>query len=396
MTAASTENQPNANPLTLSAQIVSGLGAAGVAMQNYPAVVLFMQDLVKHMPALHTSSALLHSTAFITGGLASGMVNYWMNLELMDDFYKRITSNKAPQYIRYKLNTWQKFQYFGGIFVFVVTGILFGLMAFTFALTGPLAVLSNAVGLLVASIMTIQEVETWLKSYDDKYENDENENPVAPPLTMAQLIGKYCGHVIAAGNVLALSLLFTLSLTQFLMTLHMAAFPALMIGLTVAFTFGAFTEYFFYNAYLSDFGKDFAKKWEAMLTIPPLYLAFGILCMSTNALVNAALTYAGVHLLSGLLVAASITLPPVAAITVVAAISAFFAGSASLILGTALWIRTYAKKPEAQPPQSIPASVVPLSMYRPASNAEHVHGSLQSSSSNGVAGDSYRLGSSAK
>ena len=269
------------------------------------------------------------------------MVNYWMNVGLLKDFYNRMTSTKDYQYK--SMSAWQRLHYFSGIFVFVVTGILFGLMAFTFAMTGPLAVLSIVAGVFVAAIMTIQEVETWLKWFDPE---DENQHDTAQPLTTMQMFGKWVGHIIAAGNVLALSLLFALGLAQSLMVLHVAAFPALIVGFVVAFTFGAFTEFFFYNYYLSDFCKDFGKKWGEMLALPNV--KFGFLCVITNALVNGALTYAGVGLLTGLFVAANITLPPMLAITVLAAVSAFFAGSASFILGLDFWISQNKPAPAVQ------------------------------------------------
>ncbi|MBP6918195.1 MAG: hypothetical protein KBB94_04725 [Legionellaceae bacterium] len=352
-----TENPTN---LPTYSQIISGLGAVGIALQNYPAVVIFINSLTKNIiPVSQVSTALIHTSALTTGGIASGMVNFWMNVELLDGFFKRMTEKNDEgnyKYIReyQKLTAWEQLQYFSGIAVFVVTGILFGLMAFAFAMEGPLALLSVVAGVLVAGIMTIQEVETWLQSYDKLFQSRDPKNQEVmqedgeeTSLDHWQLVGKYCGHLIAAGNVLALSLLFTLGLTQSLMILQIALLPALITGFTIAFTFGAFTEYFFYNAYLADFCKDFGKNWEKMLAIKHAWA--GIACISTNALVNAALTYAGVELLTGVLVAASITLPPVAAITALAAISAFFGGTASFILGTAFWIRQNESKPQPKP-----------------------------------------------
>lgn len=309
---------------------LAALGAAGVALQNYPAVVLFFNGLAQGIiPASHWLNVSIQLAAFGTGGLCSGLVNYWMNVELLEGFFQRITGNESYAY--QKLNTlWQQLQFFGGIFVFLVTGLLFGLMAFTFAMEGPLATLSIAAGLFVAAIMTIQEIETWLSSYDQTRSVETN-------LTLWQQCGQWIGYIIAVGNVFALSLLFTLSLAQALMAMQVAAFPALIAGLAIGFTFGAFTEYFFYNYYLSDFCQNFAENWTRMQAIPQAWLGF--LSVSINAFVNCALTYAGVELLSGLLVAAHIALPPVAAITALAVFSALFAGSASFILGLAFWIR---------------------------------------------------------
>ena len=323
----------------LSSRMLSGLGAVGIALQNYPAVHLFMNGLIRGGTSVsNLSKALIEAASLSAGGLCSGMVNYWMNVELLDGFFERMNSTKEYQYKRLKLTAWQKLQYFGGIFVFVVTGILYGLMAFTFAMEGPLATLSIAAGLFVAGIMTVQEVETWLVSYEPI------DTGIAKPLTNAQQLGKGLGHLIAVGNVVALSLLFTLSLAEGLIALHVAALPALITGLAVAFTFGAFTEYYFYNFYLANFCKDLKTNLANMMRVP--YAWIGLLCISTNAFVNAALTYAGIELLQGLLVAASIALPPATAIIILAATAAFFAGSASFILGADFWTRQNKPKQE--------------------------------------------------
>lgn len=313
--------------------IISGLGALGVALQNYPAVELVMKGFIS---TTKVSKSLITLGALASGGLCSGLVNYWMNVNLLNGFFKRMTSDKAYQYKG--LTLWQQLQYFAGISVFVVTGLLFGLMAFTFALEGPLALLSIAAGVFVAIIMTIQEVETWLSSYDVKEGNTEAS------LTSWQALGQLCGHVIAMGNVLALSFLLTLGMAQSLIMLGMAAFPALMMGTGIAFTFGAFTEYFFYDVYLANFCKNFSQKWQQMMEHPQAWL--GLLCVSTNALVNAALTYAAVDLLTVILISAQIALPPVAAMMAMAGVLAFFAGSASYILGLDFWIGS---KPEVKP-----------------------------------------------
>lgn len=361
MTATLTEqNIESTSQLPTYSQIISGLGAVGVALQNYPGVFLFINSLTKNIiPVSQASTALIHTTALATGGLASGMVNFWMNVELLDGFFTRMTEKDEEGNYKYiqeykKLSGWQQFQYFSGIAVFIITGILFGLMAFVFAMEGPLAILSIVAGLLVAGIMTVQEVETWLLSYDKlfkaldaKNQSIEEEIEKEVPLSFWQRVGKYCGHFIAAGNVLALSLSFTLGLMQSLMFLNVAALPALIIGLSIAFTIGAFTEYFFYNTYLAEFCQNLGEKIEKMMAIK--HAGVGIFFITTNALVNAALTYAGVELLAGLVVGASISLPPVAVITALATIAAFFAGTASFILGTAFWIRQNEAKPQPTP-----------------------------------------------
>lgn len=332
-------NKKSKDNTHIYSRTLSTLGAFGTALQNYPAVDLFMNELFKNIiTAGKLSKNLAKITALGAGSMCGGLVNFWMNVELLDGFFARF--KKGYHYKNLKLTAWQKLQYFGGIFVFLVTGILFGLMAFTFAMSGPLAMLSIAAGIFVAIIMTIQEIETWLSSYD-------NQGPTSKEsLTLQQQIGKWCGHIIAVGNVLALSLLFTLSLAQALIALNVAALPAIIAGVAVAFTFGAFTEYYFYNFYLAKFCKNFSQNWKSMTEVPNAWLGF--LCVTTNAFVNAALTYAGIGLLSGLLIAANIALPPVLAITILASVCAFFAGSASFILGMDFWVRQNPQKSQVQ------------------------------------------------
>jgi len=146
---------------------------------------------------------------------------------------------------------------------------------------------------------------------------------------------------------LALSLLFTLSLAEALIALQVAAIPALIAGFLVSFTFGAFTEYYFYNFYLADFCKDFGENWNLMMAAP--YALVGLLSVSTNALVNAALTYSALGLLTVLLVTAGVVLPPVWVITALSLTSAFFAGAASVVLGMDFWIGDKPAKPEVKP-----------------------------------------------
>ena len=73
-----------------------------------------------------------------------------------------------------------------------------------------------------------------------------------------------------------------------------------------------------------------------MMKVPHAW--FGLSCVVTNAFVNGALTYSGIELLVGLILTANIALPPLMIITSIAAVSALFAGSASLILGLDFWI----------------------------------------------------------
>jgi hypothetical protein len=117
-----------------------------------------------------------------------------------------------------------------------------------------------------------------------------------------------------------------------------AAFPALLVGLSVAFSGGAFTEFYFYNFFLSKFCHSFDKKWALMMDTKFAY--FGLFCISSNALVNLALTYSGVGLLSLVLVTAGVALPPMWAVIGLSAVSGVFAGAASFLLGMDFWIKS--------------------------------------------------------
>lgn len=320
------------NTLVVS-QVLSGLGALGVALQNYQGVELFINGLVKTRAPMMTVFG--PPLAFLSGGVCSGIVNFWMNEKLLKGFFTRMLSDE--DYFFKSLTAWQKLEYFSGIFVFIVTGILFGLMAFAFTMEGPLAILSVAAGLFVSIIMTIQEIETWLGSYTLAQQEDQLE------LSSMQQFGKFCGHVIAVGNVLALSTLFTLGLAESLIALSFAPLFALQLGLTTAFTFGAFTEYYFYNFYLANFCKDLDLNIQLMMETKHPYL--GLLCVSINAFVNGALTYSGVELLTALLLSAGIGVPSLSLITGLALVSAIFAGSASMVLGMDFWIGEKPKPP---------------------------------------------------
>lgn len=302
--------------------IIAGLGALGTAMQNYQAVAITLTDLAaKTLPASRALDWTIQFSAIAAGAVCSGLVNFYVNIELLEDFFKRFESNAESETTQMTL--WEQIIYWGGIGIFVVTGLLFGAMAFTFATAGPLAFLSIGVGLFVAAIMTIQEVETWLASYETEEKEIE--------LSTWQWVGKYIGHIIAIVNVIALSLLFSLSLAQSLIMLHVAAVPALIAGFTIAFTFGAFTEFFFYNGFLSTVCQDFTDKVSQIASASGAWLNF--LTVSINALVNTALTYAGIEILIALLVASNIALPPVAVLTAGTVILSLFAGAASFILG---------------------------------------------------------------
>ena len=250
------------------------------------------------------------------------------------DFKKSIlvitaeAAHTKRKYFDYKNATsLEQAKYYGGSLVVIVTGVLFGLTAFMFAMGSPLAMLSFMAGLFVTGITMIQELEAWLAAWDPT---------IGSATGLPQRFGEWCGYIIAVGNVLAFSLMFTLSLAETLILLHVAAIPALAVGAAVSFFFGGFTEYNFYAPYLTALCGQFGDKWQAMMATD--WALAGILCMSVNAFVNAAAAYTSLDLLTALLVSASVTLPPVAVITVISVALTLLAGSASFLLGMNFWI----------------------------------------------------------
>lgn len=308
--------------------VASLLGAAGTALQNYMAVMTLFQAIAQG--ASKATWAALHGIAIALGGACTGLVNLCINIGLLESFLERVTNKKIPD-----LKGWQRFRYWFGSSIFVVTGILFGLTALAFGPIGALAAIGIAAGFFVSVIMVIQELETWLESFDN----------LGPKKSLKQIFiewknsltkGKVLGIVIAIGNVVALSLLFTLGLATFLTGVGVPALPALIIGLCVAFTGGAFTEFYFYNRFLSTFCEKIKEKWHAFkeTTFPVFGAAAGII----NAIVNGVLSYTGIMMITGLLTAASIAVPPLGVMIAIAATAAVFAATASFILGADFWI----------------------------------------------------------
>ncbi len=277
--------------------LLSLLGAAGTGLQNYMAVA----DLLGSITSFSIEAA--RRLAFVLGGVCSGLVNFCMNIELLESFIQRLNGEKE----REKLVGWKKFRYYAGSAVFIVTGILFGLSAFAFGPVGPLAILSVAAGIFVAIIMAIQELETWLQSFDKKPASNNTEEVDSQEEELSML-GKVLGTIISVGNVLALSTFLAIGLSTFLIGLGVAAFPAVIVGLGFAFTFGAATEFYFYNRFLSDFGAHATKNWHDLWSQKLPFI--GVFSIVVNASVNAALCYTAVGALNVLLLAAGILVPP--------------------------------------------------------------------------------------
>lgn len=320
---------------------ISFLGAAGVALQNYTAVNLLITGIGSVLSTLTTTlSGFAHTISVLLGGLCSGTVNFFINVSLLDSFLKRFWPVNDEKHRATEWGAWEQWPFWkkcravAGIAVFVVTGLLFGMTAFAFGVAGPLAALALAAGIFVSLIMIIQEVETWLLSFDTAEPNSISGLFAQWKETLT--INKAWGHCIAIGNVIALSLTLTLGLAETLIALNVAALPAFIVGVTIAFTFGAFTEFYFYNFFLASFCEKIKLNWEKMQQSK--WAPFGFACITINAIVNAALTYSGVMLLTGLLTLAGIALPPVGLMVAIATGSALFAAGASFFLGMDFWI----------------------------------------------------------
>ena len=77
--------------------LASSLGALGVAVQNYQAVELFLKSVI---PASQHSIYAIRAAAIGAGGVCSGMVNFKMNMDLLDDFFARRTFKDYDAYVK--------------------------------------------------------------------------------------------------------------------------------------------------------------------------------------------------------------------------------------------------------------------------------------------------------
>jgi hypothetical protein len=336
--------------------VASGLGALGNALQSYMAVVDLIKSLISGALAASSGGLVfMHGIAVGVGGICGGIINFFINVELLESFYKRMTGKKPmPQ-----LEGWQKCQYWFGSIIFIVTGLLFGLTAFAFGPVGTLAAIAIAAGIFVAVIMMVQELETWLESFDDEKENKKSITQKFDEWYASLTPSKVLGIAIALGNVLALSLLFTLGMATFLSGIGVAVLPALAIGLAVGFTGGAFTEFYFYNRFLSDFCEKIADKWNAFCAAK--YSPLGFVMSAINACVFGTSCYVGITMLAGVMTAASIALPPLGVIIAIAATAAVFAAAASFVLGLSFWQRNSGKIFSALPDCSCTSSTAMVS-----------------------------------
>ena len=392
------------------------LGAVGIGFQNYSALydVLFI--------SLHLSPLGSFVIALVAAGICSTLVNFCLNGDLLYSFYQRIMKKPSPA-----LSNGGKVKYWLGVGVFIITGLLFGFMAFSVVTAGGLAaldwvgILSIVSGVFVSVITIIQELETWLDGFDnpiaieiykksqkleqDKTDElkiddvidklskklikvgtldyglleakrqdilakldrlkDQTKNEVIKQLKAFQKeaedhaiqpswsdalnnkleqfkkkpFGYSAGFLVSVLNVMGLSLLFTIGLAPVLIQLGVSALPAIIIGFSLAFTAGAFTEFYFYQGFLTDFCSRVIDKWEQLLKSP--VRGVGISAALINGTVNGVLAYFGVTLILGpLLESIGVVIPSLLTLGI---ISAVFVGLASVLLGASFYI-VFARK----------------------------------------------------
>lgn len=305
--------------------VLSLIGALGSALQNFMALMDFLKDLIQILLWLHKISMnLLYGAAIVLGGLCGGVVNFCLNVELLESFFKRFVGEERKT--RPTLDGWQEMRYWGGLAIFIITGILYGLTALAFGPVGVLVLFGIAAGLFVAGIMMVQEIETWLESFDDVEYNKLSLTQKFGGWLKNLTPGKVVGLAVAVLGVAGLSLMFAYGLTLFLATVGLPLLPALLVGIGVAFTAGFFTEFYFYNRFVGDYIASLKENLIAFSETKAAPVGF------TLALVNAAVNgvaayYVMTHLLPMVLLAASIAAPPLLLAT---------AGIGMLVLGVVL------------------------------------------------------------
>ncbi len=310
---------------------VSVLGAIGSALQNVIGFGSWMLDLSSRIatPVVHTVSGVL-------GGI-TGVVNLCVNIDLLYHFSKRFSKSHPKPVLE---GSWTKFRYYGGSLIFIGTGLLFGATAFAITSSGILSQIGIAAGVLVALIMMVQELETWLASFDPKKIKAAKiiENP------KARKAGRTLGKIISLCNVVGLSLLFAFGIASVLVNLSVPLLPSIITSLVIAFTAGAFTEYYFYNSFLSKFCSKLVKKWNQLINSKYSYIGIG--CILINAVVNGVLCYYGI-VSFGTSMLAQVGMATVPLSVVI--IASIFVALASTLLTASFWIKVVSKQlPEAK------------------------------------------------
>lgn len=336
--------QPLSGPQTFGVRFLSFLGAIGIGIQNYMAVAGLLSSIANGILLLSQGGlALIHSAAVALGGLASGAVNFFINLELLEAFLRRIIDKRENGKKRYPelKGWWQKFKFWAGSVTVVTAGILVGLTAFAFGPIGALAAIGIAAGIFVAIVTTIQELEAWLQRFDDQDSDEKKYINILKTWWKELTPGKVIGYVIAIVNVLGLCLLMAMGVAAFMTGVGAPILPALIAGVCLAFTAGAFTSLNFYAKILSEFCGTIKEKWQDFKKAKLCVL--GGIIAGINAVVNGVLTYVGVIMIVGMLAAASIAVPPIGAVIAVAVVLAVAATIASFILGIDFWTKNIQK-----------------------------------------------------
>lgn len=375
----------------------SFLGAVGTGIQNYMGSVQFIQYFMGQAYSLSDAGVgIAHSCAAALGGASSIFVNYLLNVELIRDFIFRLKRLRLRSLQRHYdeqvarleelkqnqlraqadierieaylagrkliidrlqaelgaenviglksgLTGWKKVMCWIGIGLFIVSGLLYGLMAVAVAPQGVLAILGIIAGALVTPIQTIQEIEVWVGWLDPMRASEASRS---------SKLAKGVGIGFSIATVVVLSTLFTLGIASFLMSFGVAALPAVIAGAAVAFSVGAFTEFFFYAPYLMSFCGDVSKTiQEFKASKKPL---LGLLIVGLNAAANGVMAGFAIGLLIGVIVAAGAAVPPFGGVLAVAILGGVIAAAASFMLGTKFWISKFG----ADKPKSVEGSEV--------------------------------------
>jgi hypothetical protein len=188
------------------------------------------------------------------------------------------------------------------------------------------------------SLSSLETIETLKKDIEEQIKKEQAARSVLSSLAnwLKNLsFGKLVGLILSLANTMALSLMLTIGLTTFLSYVGVPALPALITGFSVAFTAGAYSEFYFYHYFLSDFCDQIQEKWKDLMERPNPLL--GIFVVAINAGVTGAIAYFCVQILEHLFVAAGVSVPSLLPLAWVSAVSS---GVASFLLGSSFWIDT--------------------------------------------------------
>ncbi|HVE44209.1 MAG TPA: hypothetical protein VNC84_03630 [Gammaproteobacteria bacterium] len=311
---------------------LSFLGGAAIGLQSCLALFDLIQKLLSIGVALSKAVlALLYGTAILFGGVCSCIANFFLNVELLEGFAERFTTKSMRP-----LSTWEKIICALGTIAFVIVGVMFTLTVFAFDSTGVIGILGIIAGAFLAILSIPQQVEVWLDSFGKKRDNRSLWKTFVD-WNNSLTLGKFTGFVMSVGNSLAFSILLTLGFAVFLTSVAVPLTPALITAFSTAFTLGLFTQFFFFNIYVSPFCDRFSQnieKFWASHCSP-----FGLFVCAITGLVNAALFFSSTGLLVGLVASAGIVMPPVGFIIAANIAISASAGFVAFIISVDFWTR---------------------------------------------------------